>query len=114
VTDARADQDPTTIDEGPEVAHPDSLPRVVAHRSVDTECEVLVDVADDVWRFGVIAEWRRHEDGQWTAWVRYDSPTGNRVGIIRPDRLREPEIDWARGRAASSDQADASTHQIWG
>jgi hypothetical protein len=83
----------------PGIENPGLLPKVVDHRHVDTECEVLVYVDDEeVWFFGVIAEWRRHEDGSWTAWVRWAAPSGNRIDIIRPDRLRPVQTDWSRGR----------------
>lgn len=71
------------------------------HFPADTDCEVLVDVGEgQTWCFGVISEWRRSDDGIWTAWVRYAAPDGNRVDVFPSDRLREPESDWSGGRTA--------------
>lgn len=62
---------------------------------VDTECEVLIDGA---WYFGVIAEWRRDDEGAWSAYVRHSSPDGNRIGTFPADQVRPVETDYARGR----------------
>lgn len=56
------------------------------HVPADTECEVLYE---GVWCRGRIAEWRRDQNGHWSAWVRYTDPAGgNRIDVLPSERVR--------------------------
>ncbi|WP_181312449.1 hypothetical protein [Nocardioides campestrisoli] len=71
---------------------------VVRQELADKDVEVLWD---DVWCWGVLKSWRLHEDGSWSAAVKFSAPDGTRYETFPADQVR-PVEDESDGRADES------------
>lgn len=61
-------------------------PRQFHAIAADQDVEVLWE---GEWRFGLLKEWRRYEDGTWAGWCRFHiQPGENRIGVFKAEAIR--------------------------